>query len=122
MIELLVAAAILALCVVPITGTIAYIRTNAAEARVQAEVQNLTESNITSRLDGGKVLKLIQTVTPVVTTQTIGGGVVVTLNLTILPVSGYKNLFAIACTATYKAVSTASRTDSVTLTYYATTV
>ncbi len=122
LVELLVAAAILVVCVVPITGSISYLRTNAMQAKIEAQVQDQIQTILNGQLDNAKLTTLIKTVVPTVTTQTLAGGVTVTYNLTIAPVSGYSKLYALTCSATWAAASTASRTDTVTVTLYALTV
>ena len=122
MVELLIAAVILAMCVVPITGTISFIRANATEAKVQSSVLNLLRTSIDSRLDGGKKTRLVQTSAPIVTNQSLAGGVSVALSLTITAVPGYTGLFAVACTATWASPTAANRTDTMDLATYAVTI
>ena len=122
MVELLVASVILALCVVPITGTLSFLRTNAAQARVESQVYARMQSLLAARLDGGKLFKLVQSLVPSTTNAMLDGGTTVTYTVTVTAVSGYKNLFAIACTASWTPLSTASRTDTASLTTYAVTI
>ncbi len=119
MVELMVAAVILGFAAVPIIGCVALARQNASEARVQSQVRSIVMSRIATTLDQGKTTRLVASIVPV--TQTIAGGTSVTSTLTIAAVTGYKDLFSISCTATWKAGHNADRPDTLTLTTYATT-
>lgn len=120
LVELLVAAVILGFCSVPIIGSIAMVRQNVVEAKVQAQVRTILQSDLADMMSQGKSTRLATGTTS--RNVSLPGGTTVSVARTIAKIGGFKELFSVKSTATWTPAHASGRTDTASLETYAITI